>query len=84
MKTLKKVIGSNEAKTHLSTLLNDIQKGDEVIITKRGKPVAKLIPYKNEQSDIKIEEIILQFDTIRNSVKKIVNIKEYITEGRKY
>ncbi len=64
--------------------MNDIQKGDEVIITKRGKPVAKLIPYRNEQSDVKIEEIILQFDTIRNSVKDIVSIKEYITEGRKY
>ena len=43
-KNLKKIIVSNEAKTHLSTLLKDIQKGDEVIITRRGKPVAKLIP----------------------------------------
>ena len=35
----------HEAKTHLSQLLERVQKGEEVIIGKAGKPIAKLVPY---------------------------------------
>lgn len=31
-----------EAKTHLSELLNQIEAGEEVVITRRGQPVARL------------------------------------------
>jgi len=34
----------HEAKTHLSRLLERVALGEEVIITRRGKPVAKLVP----------------------------------------
>ena len=84
MKTMNKLIGSFDAKTHLSALIDNVQKGDEYIITKRGKPVARLIPYDNHEIDIKIEDIIIQFDLIRNSIKGHVHIKEYINEGRRY
>ncbi len=84
MKTKRKSIGSFDAKTHLAGILDEVQKGVEFIITKRGKPVAKLIQYKENNESIKLNEIILQFDKIRNSVKGKVSIKEYIIEGRKY
>ena len=84
MKTKSKSIGSFDAKTHLSNILDEVQKGVEFIITKRGKPVAKLIQYKDNKEIIKLADIIIQFDKIRNSVKGKVNIKEYIDEGRKY
>lgn len=38
------VIGSFEAKTHWSALLDRVAHGQEIIITKHGKPVARLIP----------------------------------------
>ncbi|MCL4509858.1 MAG: type II toxin-antitoxin system prevent-host-death family antitoxin [Bacteroidetes bacterium] len=84
METKSKLIGSFNAKTHLSKLIDDVQKGEEYIITKRGKLVAKLIPYRNPDDNVKIDEIIAQFDKIRNSIKRRVNIKRYIAEGRKY
>jgi len=34
-----------EAKTHFSKLLVDVQAGHEVVITKAGRPVAKLVPF---------------------------------------
>lgn len=37
-------IGSFEAKNKLSELLDRVEHGAEVIITRRGKPVAKLVP----------------------------------------
>ena len=38
-------IGAFEAKTHLSALLDAVAAGETVIITKRGRPVARLVPH---------------------------------------
>ena len=35
----------SEAKAELSALIEEVQRGGEVILAKAGKPVAKLIPY---------------------------------------
>ncbi len=35
-------IGLNEAKTHFSALIERVNAGEEITITKHGKPVAKL------------------------------------------
>lgn len=36
--------GVREARQNLSTLLDEVKKGREVVITERGRPVAKLVP----------------------------------------
>lgn len=36
-------IGAFEAKTHLSALLDRVAAGEEVVITRHGKPVARLV-----------------------------------------
>ncbi len=42
-------IPASKAKTHLLELLNTVdRKGESVIITKRGRPVAKLVPIENQ------------------------------------
>jgi prevent-host-death family protein len=35
----------HEAKTHLSKLIERLAAGEEIVIAKAGKPVAKLVPY---------------------------------------
>jgi prevent-host-death family protein len=35
----------SQAKAELSALLESVQKGDEVVLAKAGKPVAKIVPY---------------------------------------
>ncbi len=37
-------VGAFEAKTHLSSLLERVAHGEEVVITKHGRPVARLVP----------------------------------------
>lgn len=37
-------VGSFEAKNKLSSLLDQVERGAEIVITRRGKPVAKLVP----------------------------------------
>ena len=39
-----KQVSVREAKTHLSRLLRRVESGEEVVIARSGKPVAKLVP----------------------------------------
>lgn len=48
------VVNIHEAKTNLSKLIAKTQKGEEVIIGKAGKPVAKLSPYKEKPAKRKL------------------------------
>jgi prevent-host-death family protein len=36
------------AKTHLSQLLQEVEDGEEIVIARAGKPVAKLVAYRPE------------------------------------
>jgi prevent-host-death family protein len=39
-----RTVGAFEAKTHLSSLLERVERGEEVVITRHGKPIARLVP----------------------------------------
>lgn len=42
------VVNIHEAKTHLSKLINATLEGEEVIISKSGQPLVKVVPYQPE------------------------------------
>lgn len=48
-----RTIGAFEAKTHLSEILERAAQGEETIITRRGVPIAKVIPVEKEPASIK-------------------------------
>lgn len=41
---MTKSVGVHQAKTHLSQLIEEVEHGDEVVITRRGVEVARLVP----------------------------------------
>lgn len=41
-----KTVGARQANKQFSTLLSQVEHGEEVVITKRGKPVAVLSRYR--------------------------------------
>jgi len=43
-------VGIHEAKTHLSRLLRRVAAGEEIVIAKGGKPVARLVPVQPPES----------------------------------
>lgn len=46
-------LATAEAKSHFSEMIDRASKGEEIIITKRGRPVVKVIPFeKKTQSQI--------------------------------
>jgi prevent-host-death family protein len=83
MKIKSKSIGSFDAKTHLSRVLDDVQRGYEYVITKRGRPVARLTRFTENTRVPEMKDLLRQFDEIYQSVKGTVRIKAFIKEGRK-
>ena len=41
----RKTVNVHEAKTQLSKLLEQVEQGDEIVIARAGRPVARLIPF---------------------------------------
>lgn len=39
------VVNIHEAQTHLSRLLEQTQRGEDIVIAKAGQPIARLVPY---------------------------------------
>jgi prevent-host-death family protein len=77
------VVSAFDAKTHLSQLLQETENGATITITRRGKPVARLVPVETEQKLMGPMDILKGFKEIRSRVKKRVNIRSLIDEGRK-
>jgi prevent-host-death family protein len=47
-----RIVSVHEAKTHLSRLLDAVTAGDEVIISKNGRPVARLTAVVSERPKV--------------------------------
>ena len=79
-----KVVGAFEAKTHLNELLNRVSKGETIRITRRGIPIAKLVPSgEGESKDLK--KIVREIREIRRGASLGgVTLRELINEGRRY
>jgi prevent-host-death family protein len=41
-----RMVNIHSAKTHLSRLVNEVAAGEEIVIAKAGKPVARLVPFE--------------------------------------
>jgi len=44
------VVSTHDAKTNLSRLLDEVQEGEEVIIARGNKPMARLIPFSRKKT----------------------------------
>lgn len=76
-------IGSFEAKNRLSALLEQVERGAEVIITRRGKAVAKLVP---ADAGFDREKARRAIDGLLKASKGLslrgLKIKDLVNEGR--
>ena len=81
-------VGSFEAKTHLPQLLDRVARGEEITITRHGKPVARLVPATatatRPRPDVRqaIEE--LKAFSKGNTLGKGVTVRDLIEEGRRF
>lgn len=77
-------IAASEAKTHLPQLLDEVERGETLVITRHGRPIARLVPEHDRRQD----EIGSVIDAIRNRRRQApsVTAAEILSardEGRK-
>jgi prevent-host-death family protein len=75
-------VGAFEAKTHLAALLDRVERGEEVVITRRGKPVARLVAAEVKPAP---KDAIAEMRRLRAQIGPIgAGWKDLRDEGRKY
>ncbi|MGD0766988.1 MAG: type II toxin-antitoxin system prevent-host-death family antitoxin [Tepidisphaeraceae bacterium] len=80
-------VATNEAQAHLAELVLRASRGETILITERGQPMAKLIPAgATPQLSMSQEQTILALRDIRSrtTLAPGQTLKELIREGRKY
>jgi len=81
-------VGSFEAKTKLAELLNKVEDGETVTITRRGKPVARLMPMPVADREARMQDLIDEIVRTRKGkdrgAKPGTTIPELIKAGRRY
>jgi len=76
-------VGVYEAKTQLPKLLESVERGEEILITRHGKPVAELRPARRRR--MTPGEAVEALGRVRKAdLPGGMTIKDLINEGRKY
>ena len=79
------IIGSFDAKTRFSELIDHAQKGEDIVITRRGKPVARIVRIDSAEKDDDKASVWRNIRKIRNSISgfSAVEASEFRTIGRR-
>jgi prevent-host-death family protein len=76
-------IGAFEAKTHFASLLERAAKGEEIVITRHGTPVAKLVPARMENRERRREAIQRLMEFSKGQTLGDLTIRALRDEGRR-
>jgi prevent-host-death family protein len=77
-------VGAYEAKTRLSELLAKVEAGEEIVITKHGTAVAKLVPIKRETTAQERAAAIGRIQKLSAGLSLGgLKVKDLIAEGRR-
>ena len=71
---------AKDLRFHSKELLESVARGEEVIITYRGKPYAKLVPFRNEKVDSQEEHHLFG---IWKDYESVSNVDAYVRKLRK-
>lgn len=78
-----KTVGSYEAKTHLPRVLQEIEQGSEITITRQGKAIARLIPATERVDDGRLKTAVAGLKRFRHGRRLgEATIKQLIEEWR--
>ena len=78
-------IQASEAKAHLPQLLDQVERGETLIITRHGRAIARIVPEPDRRQE-EIDHAIANIRALRQRNEK-VTVEELLSardEGRKY
>ena len=78
-------VGTFEAKTHLSELLDKVGKGETITITRHGIPAAMLVPVGEARTKLTHKEIVEGMRVLRKRIKPdSMSVRKMVEEGRRF
>ena len=79
-----RTVGRFEAKTHLSALLERVERGEEITITRHGRAVARLVPVKAAPEPAPLTDTVARLKAFRRGRRLgDLSVRELIEEGRR-
>jgi prevent-host-death family protein len=78
-------VGLFEAKTHLSELIARAERGEEVVITRHNKPVAKLVPVQRKgrsRADTRRSQALAALRQFEPIAVEGASVADLVREGR--
>ena len=79
-----RTVGTFEAKTHLSALLEEVERGEEITITRHGKAVARLVPVAAARQGARLEGTVARLKAFRRGRRLgEVSVRDLIEAGRR-
>jgi prevent-host-death family protein len=78
-------VQSSEAKAHLTQLLSDVERGETIVITRHGRPIARLVP-EAEQRVNDVQRTMEQIASFRETMPSMAlsDILAARHEGHRY
>jgi prevent-host-death family protein len=63
-------VQASEAKTHLPSLLDAVERGETIIITRHGKPVARIVP-ETDHRRAELDRVLAEIEEFRKTMPSI-------------
>lgn len=82
-----KTVPVYEAKTKLSELLAAVEHGEQVTITRRGRPIARIVaaaeaPESGQTQRERVLDTFARLRELRKGIRLGMNVRDAIDEGR--
>jgi prevent-host-death family protein len=83
-----RTIQASEAKTHLPQLLDEVERGETLVITRHGRAIARIVPESNRRQE-EIDRAVSEIQVARKKAGKragAVSVRQILAardEGRK-
>lgn len=78
-------VQASEAKARLATLLDEVERGETVVITRHGKPIARIVP-EADRRKAKLERALAEIEEFRKTMPRL-SLEDLLSErheGHKY
>ncbi len=79
-------IQASDAKTHLPQLLDEVERGETIVITRHGRPIARLVPEAHRRR-AEIDQAISNLQAMRRRATTKLTLDEILSsrhEGHRY
>lgn len=80
---MSKTVGIRELKTHLSMYVKEVKDGDEILVTDRGRIVARIVPVEPASEAARLQAMLLKLSAEGKMILPRIHTEASRPPGRK-